>query len=116
MVNNSTKGKIFTIICIVLIAFGCSSALNLVWGDVFTFDELFTYNETAKLNVIGNNEFNPVYLVSHKETYITPKNNNHTNVTNRTKITNKTKVTNKTITNNKKYYNKTKSTNSSILI
>ena len=102
MVNNSNKGKIFAIICTILIAFGCSSASNLLFGDFITFNELIP-GETSKMALIEDNEFNPVYLVNHM-VYTDKTTNKTTNKTNKT--TNKTSIANKT-TN----YNKTTNTN-----
>lgn len=103
MVNDLTKGKLFAITCIVLIAFGCSSASNLIFGEVFIFEELIP-TDNSKMTIIDANDFNPVYLVNHK-VYIK---NTVKSVTNKTNIVNKTKYISNETSIFKKYSNKTK--------
>ncbi|MEN4018740.1 MAG: hypothetical protein PQ975_05850 [Methanobacterium sp.] len=82
--NAGKKGKIFTVLMISLIAFGCGSSANALNPGNITEDIIpsnIEWNNQEQISVIGNPSFEPVHVMRHFY-------NNTTNSTNSTPITN----------------------------
>jgi len=95
--NAGKMGKIFIVLMVSLIAFGCGSSANaLNAGNDITESIMpsnIEWNNQEQISVISTNSFEPVYVMRHFY-------NNTTNSTSSTSITNNT-VNNSTETVNR---------------
>ncbi len=80
-------GKVFVVLMVSLIAFGCGSCANAVnGGNDFTkglFSTSIAWNTQEQISVMGDSSFKPIYIYKHYY-------NNNTNSTNSTSVSNNT--------------------------
>ncbi len=81
--NAKKKGKLFAVIMIALIAYGCGSFMNLVTAGSVDVELPTISSEEQQISTIGDPDFDPVWLKRQAviNTTNTPTNNssNHSN-------------------------------------